>query len=155
MYPLQSVFNIIGIVSAVAFFAAFVLTFWPSKLRLALAGALYGIGITASLSPLAYYRFFYKAPPDQVLTTDPLIPLTQLVFGIASIILLWSLIPKKLAIKSGIVLFLILAPLLVFYGARQEYLRFHHVFTVNWNWLLYGLIWFRIIETRENEKAAC
>ncbi len=156
MDPFQHILNLIGCVAITAFFTAFVLTFWPNRVRLVLAAILYGIGIIVCLSPYAYAHFakgatwtFGRFP-----VLEWLWPILLLCFAFAATLLLWPVIPQKIALKCGMALFFIIAPILMFLKLLPDYLQFHQQLgPLDLTWLLYAILWFRIREASQKQKS--
>lgn len=155
MDPFQHILNFISCVAITAFFTAFVLTFWPSRVRLVFAAIFYGIGIVACLSPYAYLHFAQGATwtLGRFPTLEWLLPILFLCFAVVAALLLWPIVPRKIAFKYGIVLFFVIAPILIFLKLLPEYLQFHRaLYPFDLTWLLYAILWFRIRETYQKQE---
>jgi hypothetical protein len=156
MDPFERILNLIGCIAMTSFFTAFVLTFWPSRMRLVFAAILYGVGIIACQAPYAYLHFAQGATWTfgRFPILEWLLPTLLLLFAIAAALLLWPFIPQKIAFKCGIVLFFGVAPVLIFLKLLPEYLQFHWLLRpFDLTWLLYAILWFRIRETFQKQKA--
>ena len=158
MDPSLIFLNLIGCAAIPAFFAAFVLTFWPGKIRLKLAAVLYGIGIISSPSPYFYFCFVHGAtnPFAPLPILGWLWPILFLCFAIAAALLLWPVVSPNVAFKCGIVLFFVIAPVLIVLKMLPEYFRHHGpMFLFDFTWLVYAIVWFRIHETFQKQLALC
>jgi hypothetical protein len=158
MDPYRNFFNLIGCIALVAFFTAFVLTFWPAKIRLRVASILYGIGIIASLSPYAYFRFIRGVTNtfSSFPTLGWLLPIHFLCFAIAAALLLWPIVSPSAAFKSSIILFFVIAPILIFLKLLPEHIQFHGPMRfLDPSWIVYAILWFRIHDASQRQRVPC
>ena len=141
-------------IAGIGFFAAFVLTFWPGRVRSALAAALYGIAIIACLSVPAYFRFTsvriaysLSASYERFPPLGWLMPILFIGFGIAATALLWPSIPQQTAMRLGKILHLLVFPpvFLILLVAAFQAKGTASPYGVKW--LVYALLWFRIRES--------
>lgn len=137
-------------VSGIAFFIAFILTFWPSRTRLTVASILWVIGVFAITGLSAYGQFeqggiayAFGAPSSGFPLFAWLLPLLSIVFAMAESILLFPWIEQERALGLGKILFLIVVPAYLLF-ASLPYIRFG--FPIGISWLGFPLLWFRIRE---------
>lgn len=158
MDPFAVIFDLVGYVAAAALFAAFALTFWPSRARMGLATTLYGVGV---LGWLSLYAFFYLirrslGPPPHFLMMQRIVAALFLVFAIAAVALLWPSIPQRTAFRCGLILFFAVAPALTLLRMIPDYFQFRHLIPpIDLTWLLFAVLWFRIREKNQNQAVSC
>jgi hypothetical protein len=155
MNPLLHAANVGAAIALVTFFAAFVLTLWPSRVRTAVAAILYAIGTWVSLGILArnYFvvvRINYGLSDSGSANTAALfwllLPIMAVVYALAAPALLWPAIPQPKAMRYGKALHLVFVPLLALTMFVAIYTSAHGYLSDQLKWLVYGLMWFRIRE---------
>jgi hypothetical protein len=141
--------NIDACIAAAAFFGAFVSTFGKDRFYPRLAAVFYSIGVVGCFSPLAYLNLFggESWTFGRFPVMDWLVPVLSLCFALIAVVLLWPTIPQKIAVRFGMVLFGVFAPTLIMMRLFPEYLQFHRIFNLDFRWLLYAILWFRIRES--------
>ncbi|MBI5773120.1 MAG: hypothetical protein HZA89_05165 [Verrucomicrobia bacterium] len=146
-------------ISGLALFAAFLLTFWPSRRRLSVAAVLWVVGSFAIHGIRGYDMLsrggiaYASSPPS---SSFPLfswfIPLSSLVMVTAASALLATQFEQKKALKLGRILFLVIWPTLTLLLALPEWLQAgeRHPLGIRWplglGWIGTPLLWFRIRE---------
>jgi hypothetical protein len=141
----------VGWVAASCFIAAFVLTFWPSRVRSSVAAILFGIGILTRLSTFAY-AYFTAAGAAWGFSRDTqppgvtwwAMPVQLVLYALAACILLWPTIPQQRALLLGKILHLLFGVPLFAFLLIPRTLQFHTPLELTW--LVYALLWFRIRE---------
>jgi len=143
-------------VSGIACFAAFFLTFWPSRHRMTAAAVLWVIGMLSNTGVIAYDQFIsggisYAFSPSS--SSFPLfawlVPLLSVGLAVAESVLLFTWIEQGRALLIGKILFLAVVPgYVVLASLPYARMGFWH-FPVGICWLGFPLLWFRI---RENYK---
>ena len=150
MSPLY--FAQVGWIAGGCFVAAFILTFWPSRVRSSSAAILFAIGILTRLSTFAY-AYFTAAGAASGFSRDTqppgviwwAMPLFLILYAIAACGLLWPFITQHRALLLGKILHLLVGiPLFAFF-LIPETIRYHR--TLELTWLVYALLWFRIRES--------
>jgi hypothetical protein len=150
MSPLY--FAQVGWIAGGCFVAAFVLTFWPSRMRSTLAAILFAVGILTRLSAFAY-AYFTAAGAAWGFSTDSqppgvtwwAMPLLLIIYALAACVLLWPFISQQRALLLGKILHLLIGiPLFAFF-LIPDTLRLHRILELTW--LVYALLWFRIRES--------
>ena len=150
MNPLY--FAEVGWIAGGSFVAAFVLTFWPSRLRSSVAALLFTVGILTRLSTFAYayftaagaaWGFSRDTQPAGVIWWT--MPSILVIYAIAACVLLWPFIVQQRALLFGKILHLLVGiPLFAFFLVPDT-LRYHRILELSW--LVYALLWFRIRES--------
>jgi hypothetical protein len=146
-------------ISGIAFFLAFLLTFWPSRSRMTVGAALWMVGILSITGMSAYNMFqggsisYAFSPSGNFPLFGWLIPLVSLLLAITESILLFPWISQELAIRLGRVLFLVIVPAFVLLTS----LPYIHQggfwqFPLGISWLGYPLLWFRIREKQDDRS---
>jgi hypothetical protein len=154
MNPLLHAANIGAGIALITFFAAFVLTLWPNRVRIMAAAVLYAVGTWISLGIVArnYFlmvRISYGLSDSGSANTAALfwllLPITAVIYALAAPALLWPSIPQAIAMRYGKILHLVLIPLLALVMFAQAYANSHGYFLSDQlKWLVYALMWFRI-----------
>jgi len=161
MNPLLHAANVGAALALVTFFAAFVLTLWPSRVRTAAAAILYGIGTWVSLGILARNYFVVvrinyglsdSGSPNTGALLGLLLPIMAVVYALAAPALLWPSIPQPKAMRYGTTLHLVFVPLLALITFAGIYASAHGYLSDQLKWLVYGLMWFRIRESHAGAR---
>ncbi|MCD4653233.1 hypothetical protein K8T06_04800 [bacterium] len=132
----------------IAFFAAFLITFWPTRKCLSLAAVLWTVGIFSMTGPWVYYIFFTnRYEQNQFYSRSPLLlvwilPLSLLLVSIVQSGLLFPFIQKERALRVGKIFFLLVIPFIYFLYSR--FYNFDYMaLTI---WFGASVLWFRIRE---------
>lgn len=143
-------------VSGIACFAAFLLTFWPSRHRMTTAAVLWVIGMLSITGLTAYGQFMqggisyaFSSPSSSFPLFAWLIPLLSVALAVAESVLLFTWIEQALALRIGKILFLVVVPAYLLLASLPYARMGFWQFPVGITWLGFPLLWFRI---RENYK---
>ena len=152
---MQVYFMRVSWVSGIAFFAAFLLTFWPSRARMTIAAALWSIGML-SIAGLSAYDMFLRGGIAYAFSASGgfplfawLIPLLGLALALTESVFLFPQMQQERALRLGRVLWLAGVPAFVLLTSLPYMRQGVWQFPLGIQWLGYPLLWFRI---RENSK---
>jgi hypothetical protein len=141
-------YEIAGWIAAASFLSAFILTFWPSRVRSGIAALLFSGGILAKLSAHAYSFYLALNINSGLVRLSPLwwvLPALLVCYGIAASALLWPSIGQEHALRLGKILHLLIAPPLIAALVFPWYHEHRRAFDLTW--LVYAILWFRIRES--------
>lgn len=142
----------VGWLSGISFFVAFLLTFWPSRLRLRIAAVLWMVGVLAVTGLSAYSMFLQGsmahafAPQGRLPIFAWLVPLLWLLLTLVECLLLLPIVSQPTALRAGKFLFLIVVPVFMVVIALPGWRYGGAHFPIGIEWLGYPLLWFRIRE---------
>ena len=163
MLSFHSLINPGACVSALAFLAAYLLSFWPGRRSSPCAAILYSVGILINLAFLAWsylllvrisYGLSDSGSPNSVALVGLAMPILATAYAIAAVVLLSPSISQYRAMRWGKVLHLVILPPLAILAFAITYQRVHGLLSNELKWLVYGLLWFRIREGYPKKEAA-
>jgi hypothetical protein len=149
---MQVYYNRVGWISGIAFFGAFLLTFWPSRLRMVVAAVLWTIGMLTITGLIAYSQSMQGAIAHAFNSSRAfplfgwLAPLISIVLAVIECVLLFPWVKQKRALDVGKILFLAVVPAFLVLFAIPSWRESFSPFPLGIQWLGYPLLWFRIRE---------
>lgn len=141
----------VGLIAGLAFVAAFVLTFWPNRWRLAAAAVLYVAGILTCTGCFAYHIHTLARMVDISKGTGTpnifafigfILPLWHLGYAAGACVLLRPSIAQTKAMLFGRIWHLTIGLPLI--AAQIAYGMAPRNAALDTGWLVYALLWFRI-----------
>jgi hypothetical protein len=154
---LYAIGNVSGLAASATLVAAFVLTLWPSRGRLAASAVLYVIGMLSGIIFSVYFtggfawvtsglsRMSADSSPVLVFLVGLLRPALAVVYALGVPALLWPSIPQEKAMRFGKLLHLVLGLPAAALAGLCPLSPVASAFGVGW--LVYALLWFRIRES--------
>jgi hypothetical protein len=138
--------------------AAFVFTFWRRRSLCWFAAGFYSVGTLVSIGVKVYlwllsvwlvYGLGYSGNANVVVLAGLALtlPIFVSVYWLASVVLLFPWIPQKYAICFGKILHLVIFPIFFLVILISEFIGHPRQASLDLQWLIYGLLWFRIRET--------
>lgn len=159
-HSIYSIGQLTGFVASVILIAAFILTLWPGRKRLATAAVLYVVGIMSGLSFTVYFyidraQMLYglssmsvSGSPVAIAVVEAIRPIAVVGYAFAASALLWPSIPQQKALRGGKIVHLGIGLPLAMLASLTPLSSATFAFGVGW--LVYSLLWFRIREGYPN-----